>query len=965
MRLKSPAKGRGAIALHELPQHSAIRLISPVKMDKALSPNEEILRAIGKLVATPSIRSRERKKTSEQGRGSFGSRIGVWRNGGAFWDGEKRPLETTQALHKRPTSPSYQLTRSDSRPPRLSVVIPDSKIRQVLGEEAPIPPEARQPHRTTPSAATTGIPTPPHSKNLDQSLIHPAFRTSSLFSENQINEVKSLSSNDNNRSSLSSHGNNRSSLSSNDNNRSSMSSNTNFPDDTFDHVSCYSRHSSITSVDAESSAEVVVQNPHWNYLDIPNRSVSAAFSVTSPVHAGIFDDTLRDEHTRHAGSSSQHIHIPALHTKSRASQTADFAVRSFSCPPDLRPAPSLTLSEAVDDLQAQLARITEESPSTLSDHGLTHTLAAESVVRVPTLPKRSRKREWIKPTRLAAVTSSPARMDVPVRRQSVPSIQEKLIKDEELRRASSVTLKCTLMPWRLPFTTNTPVLALENQTICLSMLAASSSMEDLWAFSMINKATRQVYKSHELQLLKSVMFNISPPAWELRELSPCPFGNTFPTDFLEVTELTPSSYLSGINDNRAIVQELKTIIVTRYQSLLRPETISSLMTAGSTRFEDAIYRIWSFCKIFGCDSSREHDLKAQMDWLNGGTLAHEKDCVASLTTTPDVQFDGILINAPSHFAAGNSTTGLSVNQLYDMIELWQCLCKLMQPYSQDIVKAQDCGIFDHQHPLQQDATLTAQESLDEWVSYIMTLGPSVILALARFHHNLTAGYDFADLNDWTDWMPPLSRCQSRRGFFRDAAIKVYEERLIAFSRAAENAVVSRRMAATATTMTKKTLVRRRQMGEMNVAYRLKKTKALSRSNSVFTPEIYYNNNNNKNSSQRHSFPSSTQFADAVSSDEEGDPTSCSPTPMTSITPTRTTRRRISPIIEDRVFTFNRLSMLNFDDDTVDDTVGLAVGKLVDMGFSAEQAREALRATDIGSGLKLDRAVDYLLRQTSL
>jgi hypothetical protein len=33
-----------------------------------------------------------------------------------------------------------------------------------------------------------------------------------------------------------------------------------------------------------------------------------------------------------------------------------------------------------------------------------------------------------------------------------------------------------------------------------------------------------------------------------------------------------------------------------------------------------------------------------------------------------------------------------------------------------------------------------------------------------------------------------------------------------------------------------------------------------------------------------------------------------------------------------------------------------------MGFTAEQAREALRMTDKGTGLRVDRAVELLLRQ---
>ena len=59
------------------------------------------------------------------------------------------------------------------------------------------------------------------------------------------------------------------------------------------------------------------------------------------------------------------------------------------------------------------------------------------------------------------------------------------------------------------------------------------------------------------------------------------------------------------------------------------------MTEGSMRFEDALYRIWSFCKMFGCDRGRENDLKGQIDWLKGGILAHQKGCAATLSFGPE------------------------------------------------------------------------------------------------------------------------------------------------------------------------------------------------------------------------------------------------------------------------------------------------------------------------------------------
>jgi hypothetical protein len=48
----------------------------------------------------------------------------------------------------------------------------------------------------------------------------------------------------------------------------------------------------------------------------------------------------------------------------------------------------------------------------------------------------------------------------------------------------------------------------------------------------------------------------------------------------------------------------------------------------------------------------------------------------------------------------------------------------------------------------------------------------------------------------------------------------------------------------------------------------------------------------------------------------------------------------------------------------ENTADKAIWRIVEMGFTAEQAREALRLTDLGDGLRVDRAVELLLsRQT--
>ncbi|KAI4744622.1 hypothetical protein E4T50_05022 [Aureobasidium sp. EXF-12298] len=871
-KLRHPSRSEEGTVLHAVPPRVAAHTVSALDIAMAVSPNEEILQAIGKQSSSDSNSSTSSFNNCMLGsaspmQGAFDSRIGVWRDGVALWDVETRTKRKSEtALQIPPTTPAPRKVDKASRP-RLSVRIPGSKLRQILGEEAPIPPQPFKRARISPTTTTSRKSSTSQTTSLDQSSIHPAF------------------------------------------------------------LSCYSRHSSMTSVEAESP-NGVVQNPHWNYLDVPKRSASAAFSITDPVKAGIFDEAAGDGSTPCATSGSQYLQVVS-HPSHRT--------------------PSPTLSEAVYDLQKQLSTITEGLSATPTDNGpirktIDYDAATNNVTRAPTLPKKSRKRQWLQPAQPTLTQSMHAGTDVPTRCQSVQHRKPQNSSDngDDVRRVSSV--RCSLsadlgsmwLSWSASASKKSPALAFDQEAVCLRIMACATSFGDLKSLSMVNKTTRRCSEDNKLKLLKSVLFNVSPPAWELRELSPFPFGNFMPTDSLENTEISPSAYMSCIKHDRAIVHELKTAIATKCQSFIRPETISSLMTEGSARFEDALYRIWSFCKMFGCDRGRENDLKGQTDWLKGGILAHQKGCAATLSFSPEFEIDGILLNAPDHFAAGNGC-GLSAEQLYDMSEMWECLHALIQPYEEVTSKAQSCGIFRHINGGSTDLTVQSRV-VEEWVAYILSLGPSVVLELTRFD-DTSAGLDFAQLNDWTDWTPPQSG-MTRRRFFREPVSQLYEERLLA---------------STAGTQTKdatKTLLRKRQTAEMNLAYRQMSLSrkvgqqpcALSRHDSALAPEVH-----KRPIPKRSSTPSSPRSASSdVADARKMQHGSWSP-------------RKVSPVIEDRVDTFNRLSMLSFEG-LAEDTSALAISKIMDIGFSNAQAKEALRITDMGSGLRVDRAVDWLLRQ---
>lgn len=72
----------------------------------------------------------------------------------------------------------------------------------------------------------------------------------------------------------------------------------------------------------------------------------------------------------------------------------------------------------------------------------------------------------------------------------------------------------------------------------------------------------------------------------------------------------------------------------------------------------------------------------------------------------------------------------------------------------------------------------------------------------------------------------------------------------------------------------------------------------------------------------------------------------------------------SPSLDDAppAFAQHPLQHIVHGTDTADHSAERAVYRIVEMGFTAEQARQALRKTDLGDGLRVDRAVELLLRE---
>lgn len=233
--------------------------------------------------------------------------------------------------------------------------------------------------------------------------------------------------------------------------------------------------------------------------------------------------------------------------------------------------------------------------------------------------------------------------------------------------------------------------------VILGIFRSLESLDDLFATAVLNKGFYRVFQRYELDLIKGTVRGTSPAAWEFREIA-FPGHDMLHDEDLEMTrpseEYTPSTYLQLHKRDVQVIRLIKSLIKDKCQSFVRPEISIALIssnTTDATRVDDALWRIWTFCKIFGSGKAREDDIVAQQDWLKGGIMVHQPACTFSIMSTD--YMNDTLVGAPECFAKGNQG-GLTAEQLFDMMELWNCLGVLLQGFAGRTDQAREYGIYD-------------------------------------------------------------------------------------------------------------------------------------------------------------------------------------------------------------------------------------------------------------------------------
>ncbi|TKA58680.1 hypothetical protein B0A55_11988 [Friedmanniomyces simplex] len=690
-----------------------------------------------------------------------------------------------------------------------------------------------------------------------------------------------------------------------------------------------------------------------------------------------------------------------------------------------------TLSQAEDELHARLDRRVgdhqEQHSSQVSPKEEKHEIAiskstsirrSDSVrsvmqppARAPTVPRRSRKRDW-RTSRIRPLIQYTA----PARRKSESSVLSQRKEQRDLdaaaasivrRTASAAQLTVTRVleeavsvcvhgsqPSTLPriiiddglivvqgptivsvdgeVLSPTALAAASAEDVLLHILSNLTSLDDLFNTASINKGMYRVFKENEMHLVRTVCFNQSPAAWEFREWSP-PDRNESDTSSKASSQLdhTPRSYIRCHKRDMAVLASLKALILPQCQTSIRRETtfaLSSTSHPSAQRFNDAFWRIWCFCKIFGCEKGREDDVTGQLDWLKGGLLANNQGCVATVNTNLEFDMSSVLLNAPDHFARGNAG-GLTAQQLYDMTELWGCLSTLLQGYQGRVDQARAAGVFDGCADVVEGHVEKEEQMLEEWIHHLLTLGPTTVLEMAEYAADHSpAGFTLAKLNGWTKWTPS-AYTGSRVTFLKEPVTRLYEERVAAAALAIEHpsqkekSQMSRKRVASLAAeirLKRQTSSYRRspyidmslERSMSGVSRRASTLSSSSRDSrrslvSPLTPVPHYSYGSVVSTPTVSGVPNFPHPRSHARPQEDG-------VAGGQWSPRRISKlSKISPIIEERVESFNRLSLQNLNAGEADNTSERAVRKIVDMGFTAEQAKEALRMTDMGDGLRVD------------
>jgi hypothetical protein len=216
-----------------------------------------------------------------------------------------------------------------------------------------------------------------------------------------------------------------------------------------------------------------------------------------------------------------------------------------------------------------------------------------------------------------------------------------------------------------------------------------------------------------------------------------------------------------------------------------------------------------------------------------------------------------------------------------------------------------------------------------------------------------AGFAIAQQNGWTHWSPPVHQ-GSRRNFLKEPVSRCYEDQV---------ALQYRRLSDPHEKAMKD--VSRRRVSSLAAEIKLRRQSSDYRNLPLIDmAHERAMSMTSRQTSRQNSISSARSEWTEVVSPLSSTPRGLSNAQYDAPSPVSlwAAPRNIAPIIEERVSADTLFVERNYGGGHADDTSTRAVRQLVAMGFPVHKVKEALRRTDMGDGLRVDRAVELLLRE---
>lgn len=242
--------------------------------------------------------------------------------------------------------------------------------------------------------------------------------------------------------------------------------------------------------------------------------------------------------------------------------------------------------------------------------------------------------------------------------------------------------------WRKKHIYGRPESAADIATI--RRLEDSPDVGSLLELVELHPTLQKNFELNGLPLIQQALRRSTPEQWEFREMGiNCGVPGT--KNYYRSLGLVPDecahlgwgveSYLQHYAEEMTVCAHVTGLIRERCtgRNHVEQDVLEAIRRLSGPRWASvhrAFWRVWTFCRIFGCAKGREEDTRGQQQWFCG--FVGKKDLVAA-TFTPSNDSSELLCLPPDSFGYGNGL-GLSKMELQDMAAIWTFLEDLLRAH---------------------------------------------------------------------------------------------------------------------------------------------------------------------------------------------------------------------------------------------------------------------------------------------